>query len=134
MAGTYILAVIGATWLMCQLIKIGLLFVDKFIWHYSERSERLMIHELLEDATGSNVKEVLVMGDLISRESVIDVLKQTGIIQDNDRGHLVVDEINRIPTAYNVEKVVAELEKESKTMLPVIPTSEAIDIVRKGGV
>lgn len=58
MVGTYILAVIGATWLMAQLIKIGLLFVDKFIWHYSERAEKLMIHELLEDATGSSPKEV----------------------------------------------------------------------------
>ena len=52
------------------------------------------------------------MGDLISRSAVIDVLKETGIIQDNDLGHLVVEEINRIPTAYNVEKDVAELEKE----------------------
>lgn len=51
------------------------------------------------------------MSDLISREVVIDVLKQTGIIQDNDLGHLVIDEINRIPTAYDVEKVVAELKK-----------------------
>lgn len=42
--------------------------------------------------------------------------------------------ISTEPTAYDVEKVVAELEKESKTMLPVIPTSEAIDIVKKGGV
>ena len=48
------------------------------------------------------------MSDLISREAVIDVLKQTDIIQDNDRGHLVVDEINRIPIAYDVDKVVAD--------------------------
>lgn len=49
------------------------------------------------------------MSDLISREVVIDVLKQTGIIQDNDLGHLVIDEINRIPTAYDVEKVVENI-------------------------
>lgn len=52
------------------------------------------------------------MDDLISRSEVIDLLKQTGIIQDNDLGHLVVDEINRIPTAYDVDAVVAELEEE----------------------
>lgn len=50
------------------------------------------------------------MSDLISREAVIDVLKQTGIIQDNDLGHCVIDEINRIPIAYDVDKVVKQLE------------------------
>ena len=89
------------------------------------------------------------MSDLISREVVIDVLKQTGIIQDNDLGHLVIDEINRIPTAYDVEKVVEELKEWSFETEIVIPTSDgfedtvnreiictlnAIDIVRKGGV
>ena len=49
------------------------------------------------------------MSDLISRQAVIDVLKQTGIIQDNDLGHLVVEEINRIPTAYDTDKVEEEL-------------------------
>ena len=36
------------------------------------------------------------------------------------------------PTAYDVEKVVSELEKASKTMMPVIPTKDAIDIVKRG--
>ena len=54
------------------------------------------------------------MSDLISRETVIDTLKQTGIIQDNDIGHLVIEEINRIPTAYSVDKVVEELESFAK--------------------
>ena len=83
------------------------------------------------------------MGDLISRSAVIDVLKQTGIIQDNDLGHLVVDEINRMPTAYDIEKVVAELEEEGKCYarysvntdgVKSIPTYKAINIVRKGGI
>ena len=81
------------------------------------------------------------MSDLISREAVIDVLKQTGIIQDNDRGHLVVDEINRIPTAYDVEKVVEEIEKESvsiwdddlETNIRVVDKRVAIQAIRKGG-
>ena len=49
------------------------------------------------------------MSDLISREAVIDVLKQTGIIQDNALGHCVIDEINRMPIAYDVDKIVEEL-------------------------
>lgn len=55
------------------------------------------------------------MSDLISRSAVIDVLKETGMIQDNDLGHLVVGEIERIPTAYNVDKVVEELEDKMLT-------------------
>lgn len=52
------------------------------------------------------------MSDLISRKAVIEVLKETGIIQDNDLGHLVAEEINRIPTAYDPDKVVEQLEAE----------------------
>lgn len=90
------------------------------------------------------------MSDLITRSAAIEVLKQIGIIQDNDLGHLVVDEINRIPTAYDVEKVVAELRKKSMMVATskkfyenpqngeyvkeVVTTKDAIAIVRKGGV
>lgn len=82
------------------------------------------------------------MGRLIDEDSVIQVLKETGIIQDNDLGHLVVDEINRIPTAYDIEKVVAELE-EAYPINPYpneftngrdLAIKKAIEIVRKGGV
>ena len=89
------------------------------------------------------------IGDLISREAVIDVLKQTGIIQDNDLGHCVVDEINRISTAYDHGKVVAEIQKEycqkCRNILSV-PNAEKYcksvncdigticDIVKRGGV
>lgn len=54
------------------------------------------------------------MGRLIDADDVIQTLKETGIIQDNDLGHLVVDEINRIPTAYDILKVVAELEEKAQ--------------------
>lgn len=99
------------------------------------------------------------MDDLISRSKVIDVLKQTGIIVDNDLGHLIVEEIERIPTAYDVEGVVSELQyiKESfekdcsywkehswrdNTVYNEADLNErqadcysdAIEIVRKGGV
>lgn len=76
------------------------------------------------------------MGDLISRSAVIDILKETGIIQDNDLGHLVIDEINRIPTAYDVDAVVVQLEKitESYNLGSYnMGIDKAIDIVRKGG-
>ena len=51
------------------------------------------------------------MSDLIKREDVIQTLKETGIIQDNDLGHCVIDEIKRIPTAYDKEAVIEQLEK-----------------------
>ena len=61
------------------------------------------------------------MSDYISREQVIDALKETGIIQDNDLGHLVVDEINRIPTVDETEiirkafeRVIERLEGEKE--------------------
>ena len=75
------------------------------------------------------------MSDLISREAVIDVLKQTGIIQDNDRGHLVVDEINRIPTAYDIDKVVEELDKYLTQIVgrKAKLYTTIIDIVKAGG-
>ena len=40
--------------------------------------------------------------------------------------------IKETETAYDVDAVVAELEKASKTMMPVIPTKDAIDIVKRG--
>lgn len=47
---------------------------------------------------------------LIDADEVINILKETGIIQDNDLAQCVIDEINRIPTTYNVDKVVEELD------------------------
>lgn len=84
------------------------------------------------------------MSDLISRQTVLDVLKQTGIIQDNDLGHLVVDEINRIPIAYDIEKVVAETEKQLSKLLHICALEDVDRVynfydsleetIRKGGV
>ncbi len=51
------------------------------------------------------------MNDLISRKVVIDILKQSGIIVDNVRGNLTIEEINRIPTAYDVDGVVEQLQQ-----------------------
>ena len=52
---------------------------------------------------------------LIDTDEVINKLKETGIIQDNELGHCVIAEINRIPTAYDVDKVVEELERLKET-------------------
>ena len=82
------------------------------------------------------------MSDLISRQAVIEVLKQTGIIQDNDLGHLVVDEINRIPIAYDVDKVVEQMKEEEMPLedsdgnyvsCVVVSTRDAEMIIRAGG-
>ena len=93
------------------------------------------------------------MGRLIDADDVIQTLKETGIIQDNDLGHLVVDEINRIPTAYDVEKVAHELREATKCNIDcyegrasevadyddswnddIISACKALEIVGKGGV
>ena len=80
------------------------------------------------------------MSDLISREAAIDVLKQTGIIQDNDRGHLVVDEINRIPTAYVIDNVIREIdddiayiEADDGTKGKFVHFEGVVNAIRKGG-
>ena len=83
------------------------------------------------------------MSDYINKEQVIDVLKETGIIQDNDLGHLVVDEINRIPTVDEkeiirkaFERVVERLEENALggVMSPQwIPIKSAIEIVKEEG-
>lgn len=87
------------------------------------------------------------MGDLISREAVIEVLKETGIILDNDLGHLIVEEINRIPIAYDLDKVVEKLKLKADWNYKVIAKThpqaglasgnafyKAIEIVKGGNV
>lgn len=75
------------------------------------------------------------MDDLISRNKVIDVLKETGIIVDNDLGHLVLEEIERIPTAYDVEKVVEQIRCDCYTMgFDESQTEMVVNDIRKGGV
>lgn len=51
--------------------------------------------------------------DTVSRDLVIEVLKETGIIQDNDLGHLVIDEIYKIPQANNT--TLTQKEKREHT-------------------
>ena len=77
------------------------------------------------------------MGRLIDADALIAYMEEKADETkqlDNIIVAVVCSAVSEQPTAYDVEKVVAELEKESKTMLPVIPTSKAIDIVKRGGV
>lgn len=54
--------------------------------------------------------------DLISKEKVIEILEKTGLITNNDFSKWIVDEINGIPTAYNLNKVVERLEREREVI------------------
>lgn len=64
--------------------------------------------------------------DLISRSALIDELKQSGMIVDDDYGNAMVDFINSLPTAYDADVVVEQLEERL--------CSETIEIVKAGGV
>lgn len=81
------------------------------------------------------------MSDLISRSDVIKVLEECHLDEklfEKD----VFDKVKAIPTAYDIEKVVAELESLSNaeadyyyaTSNDVIDRENAIDIVKRGGV
>jgi hypothetical protein len=79
-------------------------------------------------------KEVKKMGRLIDADALIEEARELHI----DDFMLVMAMANKQPTAYDVEKVVAELEK-LKLDVPNIPYSkdvidEAIGIVKRGGV
>lgn len=80
---------------------------------------------------------------LIDADEVINILKETGIIQDNDLGQCVIAEINRIPTAYDVDKVVEQLGKKQNnkgfggTIQEIFYDSgleDAVVIVKGGGI
>ena len=77
-----------------------------------------------------------MQGDLISRSALIEYLMKSQSTSA-EREHLIkvvfVDMVKQQPVAYDVQKVVKQLEKASRVMQPVIPTKEAIDIVRGGG-
>ena len=99
------------------------------------------------------------MSDLISRKSVLDKLKDfSNMYTLEEEARIVLDTIVRIvteqPTAYDVEKVVAEFEKEKELHTQHYNISlykdypdvkqrykqiqlvidELIDIVKRGGV
>ena len=84
------------------------------------------------------------MSDLISRSKVISVLEQ--LEEHSLSGKMYISNaiylLNNQPTAYDIDKVVEELEKESFTttdtvcggIFNAIRLSSAIEIVKQGGV
>ena len=80
------------------------------------------------------------MSDLISREAVINILKQSELIDDNELGNFLIEEVINIPTAYDVDKVVERLEEEISDSSQYGCEMEyraglykAIEIVKSGG-
>lgn len=87
------------------------------------------------------------MSDLISRKSVLDKLKDfSNMYTLEEEARIVLETIVRMvteqPTTYDISKVVAELDNAESVKVfgslnsgnRLIPVSDAIDIVRKGGV
>ena len=81
------------------------------------------------------------MSDLISRKLVLDKLKDfSDMYTLEEEARIVLETIVRIvteqPTAYDISKVVAELE-DLQCVNPFLTTTEyehkAIEIARKGG-
>ena len=79
------------------------------------------------------------MGDLISRSALLEALKASREHHAETSRDLSLlcrceNIVREQPIAYNVDKVVEQLKANSKTMMPVIPTEKAIEIVKAGGV
>lgn len=79
------------------------------------------------------------MSDLISRSDVIQILKECNLgetLFEKD----VFDKIRNLPTAYDVDKVVEQLEAYSDAdeaeqlgTVPIVGLADAIKIVKAGG-
>lgn len=76
------------------------------------------------------------MGDLISRSALKQALRKCQIesLIAHTEEKNVFDIINEQPTAYDVEKVVAELDKYPHGYLNVETMGDICDIVKRGGV
>ncbi len=88
------------------------------------------------------------MGRLVDIDEVITVISHHHFDEDKNNFDLLIHnlckEVKKIPTAYNVEKVVAELEEKADS-IPIQyeynyekgisdGIGDAIDIVKRGGV
>ena len=72
--------------------------------------------------------------DLISRKAVIDLIESCHVFED---AYCLVDYINELPAAYDVDKVVEQMEeyvKESSNVDYNRAMIEAIEIVKSGGI
>lgn len=89
------------------------------------------------------------MSDLISRSALLDAMNYNRKINSDENGVLaieissLIDYVEKMPTAYDVDKVVAELEgmKDDCGFIRATPEAnsyckainKAIDIVKRGG-
>ena len=80
-----------------------------------------------------------MQNDLIRRSDVIKALEECNLdkqLFERD----VFKKVNEIPTAYDVDKVVAELEEHPNVFRPFggdghyIPLRDAIEVVNAGGI
>ena len=79
------------------------------------------------------------MGRLITEEAVYEYLTSKFdefniSIFENEFAGKILDGLGDITTAYDVSKVVAELEANTSLFVPAIPTETAVNIVKRGGV
>ena len=73
-------------------------------------------------------------GDLISRNAVIDLIESCHVFED---AYCLVDYINELPAAYDVDKVVKRLrniQMESSSSEFDYGIDRAIEIVKSGGI
>lgn len=57
MTEIYILAIIGYVAIVYAVMKLAIFFMDKFIWKYTEKEEKKMIHDLLTQSIGRQLQE-----------------------------------------------------------------------------
>lgn len=67
--------------------------------------------------------------DLIRRKAVIELIENCHVLED---AYCLVDYINEMPTAYDVDKVVERLMCESINCH--IMTDRAVEIIKSGGI
>ena len=121
-----------------QSVSLGMIRIDLF--NETQNKDivtfctKEKVYKLLEEAEQEVSEE---KDDLIRRSDVVKALEECNLDKELFEKD-VFEKINDIPTAYNVEAVVAELEKV-KHNNPMVTSNyilrkDAIDIVRKGGV
>ena len=81
------------------------------------------------------------MSDLISRSELIKVLKDRatnesimGYMTAYDVTNSIIDGVEEQPTAYDIDKVVEEIESDGNNTDICISKIKAIEIVKQGGV
>lgn len=62
--------------------------------------------------------------DLISRSAVIELIENCHVLED---AYCLIDYINEMRTAYDVDKVVEQLEQDSQNIELIYPTDQGYD-------